>query len=170
MRHVLIGLLALLFSLTASAQTYLAGVYYNPARDGEGATVFVRDGEFAMFFYSYLDNMSVIPPTVSPYIPPAYVAVECVNTPIWYLLQGSDWDGEAGTGEIYVGVPGNYPASVDGQVATSAKIGTFFVLKDREGFDLTVLYENNGFIPAYMSIYSTTYQLWEPLAQIEGTP
>lgn len=161
-------LLAVLLILSAPLYAAEAGIYYNPEREGEGATVFVDGDQFVMFFYTYTDDISTRPPTVSPYYPPPYVSNQCINNPIWFLAQG-EIASDGAYGDFYVGVPDSYPLVTDRSLGAIEKVGTFHAVRDGEGFDLTIFHTDNSQMPDYLSMYSTTYQLWSPLKQVIGS-
>jgi hypothetical protein len=151
----------------AEARAADAFLSYNPERDGEGATIFTDEGKAVMVMYTYTDNSVVMPPTVSPYLP-EYVAVECLNSPIWFLGVSEDWDGISGSGDLTINRPFQYPASVDGQVSEPDTIGKFFLLRDADGFDLFVDWVRNDAFPFSVSLYDTVYQLHVPVVKVSG--
>ena len=163
-------LLALALSLIVSCSAFGAEAFlsYNPDRDGEGATIFTDDDKAVIVLYTYTDNSVTYPPTVSPYIPPPYITLQCLNSPTWFLGVSEDWDGTGGSGEFTINRPFQYPAAVDGQVSEPEVIGTFYLLRDNEGFDLFVDWVQNDSLPFTVSLYDTVYQLYVPLVQVSG--
>lgn len=164
MKHLVLTIILALFSSTLFAAE--AGVFYNPDRDGEGATVFTDGSSLALFFYTYRDEVVIRPPEVSPSYPLPGPELVCVNEPIWYLLQADDYDGQSASGNAYTGIAFSYPYPVGKNLSDVQQIGTFFLNRDQDGFDLMIDWVENDVVSPYVSLYDSVYQLWTPLASI----
>lgn len=166
MKKIVTLLLAALLALPAMASDAL--LVYNPERSGEGAAIFIDEHLLVMTFYTFTDSIVTYPPTVSPSLPPPYVTLQCVNSPIWYLGVAGDWDGDTAIGTLYADRPFDYPLAVDDQVSASTVIGTFMIERDAEGFDFYVDWVENDVLPYTVSLYTSVYQLWLPLLKVKG--
>jgi hypothetical protein len=106
-------IISIIISITAlfasTAQAAESGIFYDPTRDGEGVTVFIDESQFVGFFYTYRDEDHGTPPSVSP--APPFVPTCCFNEPNWFVLQADNFDGEVGSGVVYMGEAIEYPGS-----------------------------------------------------------
>jgi len=142
-----------------------SGIFFDPDRNGEGATIFVDDNQAVLFFYTYCDESYDIPPAVSP-LPPL-VELDCANEPLWFLAQSSNFDGETGDGSIFMGEAINYPnASSESTVAAIDTVGTFTLIRSGDGFEMTVDWVQNPFLPQGVNLYNSTFFFTSPLLKI----
>jgi hypothetical protein len=148
----LLGLLLLLV-LGSPAQAADNGLWYNASRSGEGINLITRDNTAVVFFYTYSDVITEVPPVVSP--APPEVDPMPANLPIWFYGQADDYDGDSATGTLYVGEAFEYPASFENEVGVVDAIGTFTLTRQDDGWVMDVSYLVNDSIPWYASIYST---------------
>lgn len=160
MKTLLTLTLTLLLTLPAMAFAE-GGVYYNPLRDGEGITAFHRDGEYALWFYTYTDNGVSVPPFPSP-APPAPSIKECVNCPVWYVGYAADWENGLATGILYLALPLNYPEvglTKDGTagLADLVEVGAFIAVADDKGGFLMEVVKVGHELPDGATLYNTTF-------------
>lgn len=144
--------LASLF-LLGTAQAADTGVWYNPARNGDGINLITRDSTLVVYYYTYRDDVQVIPPSVSP--EPPIVDPIAPNSAVWYLGLAHDYDGESATGILYIGEAFSYPLVSNNAVGEAQEVGRFTILRDGEGWTLEVDYSWNYLVPWYVSLYDT---------------
>jgi len=150
MKNWIFAILAsVLFLGTAHAAD--TGLWYDPERDGEGINVITRNSTLVFFFYTYRDNVHLIPPSVSP-DPPSLVPEE-PNTPIWYMGQAEDYDGKIANGTLYTGEALDYPNAVETSLASVEEVGTFTLFRDGDGWILEINYSWNYLVPWFVSLY-----------------
>lgn len=150
--------LLLLLPLLAFAE---GGVYYNPLLDGEGITAFHRDGEYALWFYTYTDNGVAVPPFPSPG-PPAPSIKECTNCPVWYVGYAADWEEGVASGVLYLAQPIDYPNlgirdDKTAGLANLTEIGAFIAVDDGEGGFLLDVVKIGHELPDESTLYSKTF-------------
>ena len=133
-------ILAVLFAALFSASVFADGIYHDPDRPGEGIAVFDREPTLVFYFFSYGDTGGDRPPTVSPR-PPEPDLLQGEDSQAWYFGVASDYDGEEGTGTLYVSRPVGYPTVRlrDGSVADVLEVGTFVIERSATGYTLDVL-------------------------------
>ena len=150
-----------LFSAAYAADT---GVWYTPARNGEGINVITRGPTQLVYFYTYRDDTVLnIPPTVSP-APPELEQVG-KNLPAWYLGIAQNFDGQSSSGEVYAAEAYNFPFAIDGSVAAGEQVGTFELVRSGEGWILNIEYSLNYIIPGYVSFYGV-HEFSTPLVTV----
>lgn len=149
MKH-LITLLATLL-LFGTVQAADNGLWYNPERNGEGLNLTTRDSTCVLFFYTYVDNSDLVPPSVSP--PPPAVKLKHQNSAVWYYGQGADYNGETCTGNFYFAEAFDYPEAIEGEVGHVDIVGTFALVRDGDGWLLDISYKVNFSVPWYVSFY-----------------
>jgi hypothetical protein len=164
MKYFITILTCFLFLSATPVMSAESGIFFDPTRDGEGATIFVDDSQFVLFFYTYRDSVYDIPPTVGPPMPP--VEVCCENQPTWFIAQGNDFDGDSGTGVVYMGQGVDYPVGAGSLVGETSPIGTFEVVRNGDGFDFVVTWELNELLPQYATVYRTAYSFTDTLLSI----
>jgi hypothetical protein len=151
--------LLLLISTSAFADT---AWYYDPERKGEGIIVTVfNDGtdRLAFAFYSHVVKVG-IGPTISPPPPPP---IFCDKGTIWLTGLSDNYTDNQATGDIYytVGDEGfNVPD--DKSVGTEYVIGTFDMRRSKGGF---VMQMYSNYLMCDLSIFNTTYKMFEKLAE-----
>jgi len=150
MKNLLIILLTSLL-LLGTAQAADTGVWFNPERSGDGINLITRDETLVVYFYTYRDNVTILPPSVSP--EPPTVDPIAPNSAAWYLGLANDYDGESATGILYVGQAINYPFVTGTVVANAYEVGTFEIVRNGEGWTLDISYSWNYLIPWYVSFY-----------------
>jgi hypothetical protein len=156
-----------LFLSSTPVMSAESGIFFDPARDGEGVTVFVDHNNFTLFFYTYRDSVYNIPPTVGPKAPTPDVDAICKDEPTWYIAQASNFDGTTATGTVYFGQSFGYPeVVVEGTVADVVAVGTFSATRSGSGWDLIVDWESNDRIPWYAMVYRSVYTFTTPLLSI----
>jgi hypothetical protein len=138
-----------------------AGVYFEPARNGEGAAIFTQDDTFAAFIYTYRDNDDSLPPVVGP--SPPRVGNRCTNATTWYVAQATNFDGSTASGVIYSGEAIEFPFAFDDSVAAVESVGTFTAAKVGKGWDISITYSENPLVDQTDSLYSLDFQFRVPL-------
>lgn len=128
---------ALFTSTAAVAQD--SGVYFNPEADGEGI-VLIRNGDlFVTYLFTYGEDICglPVPPVVSP--EPEVVEGEgCVGNGQRWFVGADEATGDFVTGFLYVTDGIDYPAALDGKVATETKVGVYTLARDGTGWALFV--------------------------------
>lgn len=142
-------LLSLLFAGTVQAAD--TGLWFNPARAGEGINIITRDTTLVVFFYSYRDNTYSIPPSVSP--APPFVEPVGQNSSVWYFGQANNYNGESASGVFYGAEAFDYPDAFQNEVGSVEQIGTFYLLRDGDGWILEIEYSWNYLVPWFVSVY-----------------
>ena len=130
-----------LILLLLCGSAFADGVYHDPARPGEGIVVLERDTQVVFYFFSYADPKGSGAPTVSPPPPPPEVQQK-KNSQAWYFGLSDDFDGEVGTGKVYVTKAANgYPARLrrDGSTGSVVEVGTFVIERSGDGYSLDIL-------------------------------
>lgn len=150
MKNWFIATLASIF-LIGTAYAADTGVWYNPERNGDGINLITKDATVVLYYYTYRDDVKLIPPSVSP--EPPVVDPIAPNTATWYLGLAHDYDGESASGILYIGEAYSYPEVFDNAVGEAAEVGTFTLLRDGEGWTLKVKYSWNYLVPWYVSLY-----------------
>jgi hypothetical protein len=150
MKNWFIALLAsLLFVGTAQAAD--TGLWHNPARNGEGINLITRDSTLVLFFYTYRDNVTSIPPSVSP--APPFVEPVGQNSTVWYIGQADNFNGESASGVLYGAEAEDYPNASQNEVGEVEEVGTFYLLRDGDGWILEIDYSWNYLVPWFVSLY-----------------
>ncbi len=127
--------------LLICGSAFADGVYHDPTRPGEGIVVLERESQLVFYFFSYADPKGSGAPTVSPPPPPPEVQQK-KNSQAWYFAVSNDYDGQIGTGEVYVTKPASgYPSRVrrDGSVARAVLVGDFVIERTDTGYTLEIL-------------------------------
>jgi len=165
----LVTLLALSFSAPVLADEAWLG--YDPFRSGEGITVTASDNTLVFLFYTYTEEVTEIPPEVSPSIPdPEPFAA---NEPVWYIGSATDYDGDSASGSIYATTAVDYPNSVNGSVSDSEVIGQFLLVRkgngpDATGWNLIIVWEENLLVPWHLNMYHTVYTFSQKLIAVSN--
>lgn len=165
MKYLYSILLILSTFLCSTAFGNSAGVYYNPDRSGEGISVTTSGDTLVLFFYTYRDEVTSIPPSISP--APPDVAPQFDNSSTWYIAQSTNYDGNVATGPIYLSEAASYPDVVSGGLNALEQVGTFTANYDGSGWTLTVDYEVNLVLPWFSSLYYTEYDFSVGLIEVE---
>jgi len=152
-------ILLILLILISSTAFATGGTYFNPDRDGEGVSVFIRGDTLAFQFYTYYDRSLTVEPVPSPAPPPSSEIV-CANEAVWYIGISSNWNEEGATGDLYLSHAIDYPHVTQRRDGTdglneSVKVGTFSMIPDDEGFDLLV--EPTGVLPRDMYLFNNRF-------------
>ena len=145
------ALFATLF-LTGAAQAD-TGLWYNPERTGEGINLISQDKTLVVFFYTYRDLVTVIPPVVSPALP--VQPSVCPNTTAWYIGQADNFDGETASGVLYGAEGIDYPRTVESYAGLIEEVGTFTLLRDGDGWILEIEESANSLVPWHASLYDS---------------
>lgn len=157
---------ACLLFVSTALFTAESGIFYNPDRDGEGITFFADGEQAVLFFYTYCDDNYVIPPPVSP-APPPIDELECANQPVWFVGQASNFDGESASGQLFLSEAVEYPFAVEDRVGLIEVVGNFVLERNGAGWELTVEFVYNPFLPKEASLYAVPFNFSSPLLQIK---
>jgi hypothetical protein len=151
MKRILLAVLFLVLATTAVAES---GFYHNEDRNGEGIILTIsKDGRLAFAFFTYWDASYAIPPVVSP-VPPPSPITPCHNCTTWYLGTGP-WDTKIAKGTLWTSVAIDYPNVAGESLDEKIPVGTFVIVPDGAGFDLTI--DCADFMPGGMYMCNNTF-------------
>lgn len=162
MKALLISLVLMASLLVSPVVANEAGVFYNPTRNGEGATIFVRGKEFIGFIYTYQDGWDELRPVVSP-SPGFRVENKCLNCTTWYIAQSVNYDGNIASGELFGSEGIDYPLAYSDVVGATEQVGTFVAIRAGNGWNISVTYTVNPLVDVGASLYSVDFLFRVPL-------
>jgi len=164
-------LLLALVSFNVSAQDWPdSGLWFDPARDGEGLNITVHKGSIVAFVYTYgeYDCNPYEPPVVSPSVKGS----DCDNFgQRWFFISGDKMvDGEA-QGFLYLTQGVNFPHGIQNPadpfqqiVGEPYAVGIYILRRTKnDGWDMLVLPFGNALDPdddIFSRVFTFTTQLF----------
>lgn len=144
MKKVIFSLLLLALAGAAFAQD--SGLYYNPARDGEGLSLQRSGDTVVAFLFTYGGEESETPAPIAPWLSPQVPLEDPLNGQRWFFTgAGTLVDNSYAEGILYSTGGVNYPVPLQpNPVAKPVAVGEYVLSRYENGWELLVSPLKNG--------------------------
>lgn len=138
MKKLLFSLLLVVLAGSAIAQD--SGLYYNPARSGEGLSLHRSGDRVVGFIFTYGGVESETPASIPPWVSPQVPLEEPLNGQRWFLISGDTLiDDTYAEGILYSTGGINYPVKLHpNDIGAAVPVGEYVLSRYEDGWELLV--------------------------------